>query len=363
MTEAFLRQSYISPGEKVAFSGINSIKKEFPHLTRTQISDVLASIHTYTLHREVKKVKVFNPFFIYTLRQQIQIDLIDVSKLHMSNDGVHFLFVAIDCFSKKTWLIQQNNKQGSTTLESFKTLLRIMRGSPPVSVFFDRGKEFCNARVYAYLAEHGINVFHPNSEIKAPIVERVNRTIQDIIFKYLTQYETLRYIDVMTELLRSYNERFHRTIKMSPNNAELPENHIEVRSNLNVYYDKARSKRTKRVRFKVGDTVRLAFSKYAFQRGFNERFKRELFKVVSIFTRMPITQYGLKSMNNNEVIQGKFYANELQKHTSKEFRIEEVLQSKTLKNGTRKHYVKWQDFDSTHNSWIDDSDLTDVFRR
>lgn len=363
MTEAHLRRAYTTPGEKVAFSGLTNAKREYPRLKERQISDVLSSVHTYTLHREVKRVNVFNPFFIYNLRQQIQIDLIDVSKLQEYNNGVCFLFVAIDCFSKKTWIIHQKNKRGATTLKSFKNLMQFLGDKPPKSIFFDRGTEFCNALVYDYIRGLNIKLHHPNSEFKAAIVERVNRSIQDIIFKYLTENETFHFLDVMNELLRSYNERYHRTIKMSPSDAEDATNHVIVRSNLNEYYDKARSKRTKRVRFKVGDTVRLAKLKHQFQRGYNERFKRELFEVVEIFTRMPITQYALKSLNNQEVIVGKFYANELQKHSSKIFRIEEVMKSRTLKNGKKQHYVRWQDFDESHNSWVDDNQFTRAFNK
>ena len=100
---ALARQAYISPGEKSAFSGLTNLKRNFPHLSRRQLDDVVSSIYSYTLHREIKRVPTFNPFFIYQLRQQIQIDLIDIHSLADSNDGIRFLFVAIDCFSKKLW--------------------------------------------------------------------------------------------------------------------------------------------------------------------------------------------------------------------------------------------------------------------
>ena len=53
-----------------------------------------------------------------------------------------------------------------------------------------------------------------------------------------------------------------------------------------------------------------------------------------------------------EEIVGTFYENELQKANQKEIRIEKVIKRKV-----NKLYVKWKDYDSSFNSWIDKKDV------
>ena len=57
--------------------------------------------------------------------------------------------------------------------------------------------------------------------------------------------------------------------------------------------------------------------------------------------------YVINDLNGEEII-GTFYENELQKTSQKEFRTEKVIKRKG-----DKLYVKWKDYDSLFNSWID----------
>jgi hypothetical protein len=66
----------------------------------------------------------------------------------------------------------------------------------------------------------GPNVEPPlseNQEIKAACIERFNRTLKTRLFRYFTHHKTNRWIDVLDEFIRSYNESFHRSIGMAPN--------------------------------------------------------------------------------------------------------------------------------------------------
>ena len=49
---------------------------------------------------------------------------------------------------------------------------------------FDDGKEFYNVGVKALLEKHGTKYFSSNSDKKAAIVERFNRTLKTAMWKY-----------------------------------------------------------------------------------------------------------------------------------------------------------------------------------
>ncbi len=81
---------------------------------------------------------------------------------------------------------------------------------------FDEGKEFYNVGVRDLLTKHDIEYFSTNSERKAAIVERFNRTLKSSMWKYFYSKGTHKWIDVLDDLTRNYNHTKHRTIMMKP---------------------------------------------------------------------------------------------------------------------------------------------------
>ncbi len=78
-------------------------------------------------------------------------------------------------------------------------------------------------------------------------MERSQRTLQGLMFKYMNYYETRRYINFLDEIVSTFNSKTNRTIKMSPNNAYQESNHNNVMKNLEIHYTKglANKKRSK----------------------------------------------------------------------------------------------------------------------
>ncbi len=76
------------------------------------------------------------------------------------------------------------------------------------------GKEFYNVGVRDLLTKNDIEYFSTNSERKAAIVERFNRTLKSS--KYFYSKGTYKWIDVLHDLTHNYNHTKHRTIMMKP---------------------------------------------------------------------------------------------------------------------------------------------------
>ena len=60
------------------------------------------------------------------------------------NDGVTFLLLVIDIFSKYGWVIPLKNKEGKTVAEALKTIFKERK---PEKLWTDKGKEFYNKNV------------------------------------------------------------------------------------------------------------------------------------------------------------------------------------------------------------------------
>ena len=107
----------------------------------------------------------------------MQIDLIDIQQLAQWNDGFKYIVCIEDGFSRKLWARLTKTR---TAKEVVGVIAEVIDGldQPPESVFTDKGTEMKNATFKRYLANKGIRFDHPSSEVKAGLVERLNRSIQ-----------------------------------------------------------------------------------------------------------------------------------------------------------------------------------------
>ena len=57
--------------------------------------------------------------------------------------------------------------------------------------------------------------------MKASIVERFNRTLKETMWRYINYskdtFRRYKYIDILDDLVNSYNNTYHRSIKYPPN--------------------------------------------------------------------------------------------------------------------------------------------------
>ena len=83
-------------------------------------------------------------------------------------------------------------------------------------------------------------------------------------------------------------------------------------------------------------------------------------KVFKKFLTLPKPIYYLETYNKKEKIIGGFYAHNLTPVNSDIFKIKKVI--KQRRRGWKvKYFVKWKGYDSSHNSWIDQNDITNVY--
>jgi hypothetical protein len=116
-----------------------------------------------------------------------------------------------------------------------------------------------------------------------------------------------------------------------------------------------------RVKFKVGDLVRLTKQKVAFAKGYKQTFSTEIFKVVKVITRVPQPVYELSDLQDRH-IEGQFYNYELGKVTvlpETEFQIDKIVRTRNT-GGIKQHLVKWKGYDETFNSWVNASEINKI---
>lgn len=88
------------------------------------------------VRRRFKKNKVVT----LGIDDQWDVDLMDMSNQKKKNDGVTFVLVVIDIFSKFLWMQPLQDKKDQSVSAVFKHVLR--EGRPPTRFHSDKGQEF-----------------------------------------------------------------------------------------------------------------------------------------------------------------------------------------------------------------------------
>ena len=94
------------------------------------------------------------------------------------NKGYKYILVCIDIFSRYARAQPCKTKSGD---EVSSAMLKMLKSNQPRRIQTDRGKEFYNSHVRTrVLDKFGIHLYTVNSQFKAAIVERFNRTLHSI---------------------------------------------------------------------------------------------------------------------------------------------------------------------------------------
>ena len=276
MGRSKLQQIYYDPKRVGSYGGVAALRKV---VSEKNVEQWLSEQDAYTLHKPVIRHFKRRCVVVGGPNQQWQAVLVDMSRLKKSNDGTTFLLTVIDVFSKRAWCIPLKNKSAASLVAAFKQLLR---ERSPITLQTDKGSEFLNRSLQKLLTQYGVHHFSThNEETKASIVERFNRTLKTRMWRYFTKNQSVRYLDVLQDFVRSYNKTYHRSIGMAPSEVN-GTNQESVWQRLYGHEGGGTPK------FRIGDRVRISKAKRHFEKGYMANWTEELFTIVDAHRSDPI---------------------------------------------------------------------------
>lgn len=358
--DELLKSVYYDPANAASFSSANALFGAVKHkgVSFSEVKQWLMKQATYTLHKSRRKVFKRNPVVVTNTDQQWQADLVDMQKFSTQNQGFKYLVTVIDVFSKYAFAVPLKNKSADVLKSAFEKLFEKRQ---PTVLQTDQGLEFDNAKLKALLKERGIQYFTTrNTETKCSIVERFNKTLRNRMFKYFTAKGTRKYTTVLSDLLKAYNSRVHRSTGMRPIDVR-DEHRQKIFMKLYGYPSEREmllAQAKKKSQLNVGEQVRIQYQNEAFQKGYYPQWTDEVFSIKNVAKDNKKPQYKLKDYHGEE-IEGRFYPEEVQKVSEVKYRVEKVVATRTI-NGVKQVKVKWLNYPSSDNSWINKSDLEDV---
>lgn len=353
-----MKKVYYNPAHPGSFGGVERLRQGVRDETGERVEleeakDFLAEQDAYTLHKPARVHFPRNRVFVPRPLNQFQADLCDMQALAEFNDGYNYLLTVIDVFSKRAYVRPLKRKTAVETVKAFESVFE--ESQTPAKLQTDDGKEFFNKSFEALMKKHNIVHFSTASDLKASVIERFNRSLKSRMWRYFTANNTMRYLDVLQDLVKSYNHSYHSSIKMTPMQVT-KENTLQVFENLYGTPQKGNQK----MNFKTGDLVRISKLKGVFDKKYEQSFTDEVFTVSDCIPRIPPV-YKLKDYDG-EPVQGSFYEQELQKvklSQDKVFHVEKILKQRVVK-GEKQVFVRWKNWPEKFNSWVKASDLKDI---
>ena len=208
------QQDYEDPRQPGALGGVRAFARTHK-LKDPEAKQLLEQVLSYTLHKPVRKRFPTAPTLVFGQDEQWQMDLVDMQKLSKWNKGYNYMLTVIDVFSKVAWAEPLKTKSANNMITA---LNRLSKHFPvaPLRIQTDKGTEFLNKQVQAWFKKNKWHHFFTLGDPKASLVERWHRTLKQRMFRYFTAKNTLRWIDVLPDLVMAYNESYHRSIGMAP---------------------------------------------------------------------------------------------------------------------------------------------------
>ena len=355
---------YKDPKKASSFSGLNKIyitlqkSKQHKNVRYKDIKPVISKEETYQLYKPAKKKIERNKVITSYRGDQLELDLIDMTKYSKHNDNIKYILSGIDVFSRFGYAIPLLSKSQNEVLQGIKKITDRERFD---RVRSDKGGEFSSKKLDSYFKSKKINHFFSNNDdIKCAVVERFNKTLKSKIVKYMYQNQTYKYIDILDDILKSYNSTIHRSTQMRPKDVNKATG-LTLWAKEYMKKGKTRKKKTPFFKYEIGNYVRLSRSTNIFSREYDQKWTGELFKIVKRYPRQGLPFYEVDDYDG-EKIEGSFYESELQRVDIDDnpiFKIEKIIQTKG-RGSKKQHLVRWLGWPPKYDSYISESDIKDI---
>lgn len=215
-------------------------------------------------------------------------------KKHNDNYGIILNIIHVPTRYLFSYLL----KKKSDTASAFENLLPSL-AIKAENLTVDKGREFINKKLEQMLADHDVNLISINkseegglSPYSLAIVERVNKTVRDLIERYIsvserTGKEQFRFIDDFEQLIKLYNESPHSYFDNNKTPAQAFQEYSTNRSDITSYLTlqkqlldrKSRLLEKIKKEFPIGSLVHIYDPKSTFEKSSVARASEDIWRV------------------------------------------------------------------------------------
>ena len=371
----YIKEIYENLDHTASYSGVDKLYKYIKQkndrldIGKKDIEQFLRSQDGCTYHGNVPRRFVRRPIKVCRPGLIIGSDLADFTeKIAKHNNGFRYVVILMDIFSRKVSLTAVKRKTCSNIAKIFDEYLK--NSTYQYSKFFaDEGAEYTGKAVQKIYNKYNIvryNIF--NRRFKNAILERFVRTLKSFLYRYFTQNNTFKFIDVLEKYEKIYNSTPHVGLglqtpdnvhKMTDLNEIKTQEKIQLTQKIKNYGRISRNElknlNSSKRAFDEGTHVRILLNdaERIFGKSYEKIFSDEIFVIRKVDRSLPIS-YWLKDLNNKD-IKGVIYHKELKRvELPKQYFVEKVLKTRiNRETGKEEYFVQWVGWPQEFNSWVD----------
>ena len=136
-------------------------------------------------------------------------DLVDMVKYSRMNKGYKYIFTNIDIFSKYAWSFPIKSKKYQILNHVFKKFLK----KENLNLYrVIKKAHFSVKKCLKFFEDHNIKIYYTNSNLKAVVIERFNRSLRELMMKEFVKNNNTIWYNILPKLIKIYNNKFHNTI-------------------------------------------------------------------------------------------------------------------------------------------------------
>jgi hypothetical protein len=266
----------------------------------------------------------------------------DMQRHREDNDGFLYALLSYDTYSKYLSSFPIKDRTPPSVLAGLQDLVSNLPFSI-ANIYWDKEGSFLSRKVQEWLKDNEIGNYTTTSQVKAPSVERVIRTLRTAMARYFKMTKTQRWVDYLPLFVSTYNNRDHRTTKHKPiDMANDPMLFVPVRKQV-------KRKGIARIPA-IGSFVRLNKLRGVFEKESRGTWSEEVFRVVAHKLRQKLPMVSLEDLTG-EAILGSFYLEEVQSvDWTIEKKVLHVFKTRT-RAGVKEYLVSYVGWPSKYVEW------------
>ncbi len=208
--------------------------------------------------------------------------------------------VLIDVFSKRAWAEPMKRMNEFDSTVAMENMIRKLPDLPK-TIITDKGTEYYNGKMKDLFERLAIRHYSIQGKHKACVAERFIRTLKSRLEKYFWATKSHKWIDVLQQFISNYNNTYHRSIKMTPNEVNENNRSTVFRTLYPLLKD------NKPPRLSVGDRVRLIKPKTIFEKGYAQSWSNEIYTIVRALSDSGVDFYKIADLQGNTLSRNKYY--------------------------------------------------------
>ena len=139
-------------------------------------------------------------------------------------------------------------------------------------------EDYCDSIIVEHWSTH-------NDEMKANYAEHIINTLKSSPWNYMRKVKRYRYVNMLQDMVKLYNDMLHRTIGMKP--SEVTKGHVERRLWLHQYKPKESYEKSKQLckvpfAFKKGNHMCISHKAQMFQWGHDKSGPEKYLKFINL---------------------------------------------------------------------------------